>query len=215
MWRIIFCLFLLLFMCQSGLASQNLAALVRTNRIPDGTISAYEARKHIGEWATVCGGVAESRSVARQERELIILDFSKPFPNQHFTVVMQSAHRERLNRLSGEKRDRWICVTGKIESYEGKPQILIKEPSQLQSLCEVAARNPKRLSNEWQCVLDLYIGRCNPEDVCLVDCIAHRKAERIGGGCYHSCYAYTGIRWTRPQGVDECNEPSDPSTPSP
>src|SRR5882724_9670922 len=81
--------------------------------------------------------------------------------------------------------------------------------------CDIPVAPEVELTAESFCVLNLHKARCNQNDVCIVDCIANAKAllrspdgtvGHIGGGCWHVCFAYTGIDWTTPDGMDKCTE---------
>jgi hypothetical protein len=95
-----------------------------------GELSAREAARHIGELATVCGTVASARYAARSRGQPTFLNFDQPYPNQLFTVVIwgdaRRAFPEPPERAYEGKR---ICVSGRIESYRGLPQIVVQSPS--------------------------------------------------------------------------------------
>ena len=82
--------------------------------------------------------------------------------------------------------------------------------------CNVPVAPGVTLSPAEQCVLDAYRRRCAKHDACIVDCLANRRDEvtlpdgrggRVGGGCWHVCFAYTGIKWSLPTGVSACDSP--------
>jgi hypothetical protein len=81
--------------------------------------------------------------------------------------------------------------------------------------CDIPVAEGIILTPVEECILDLYKTRCSENDVCIVDCIANAKdwfrtedgaGGRIAGGCWHVCYAYTGIEWTTPDGFEDCRE---------
>jgi micrococcal nuclease len=59
------------------------------------------------------------------------LDFDQPYPNSDFTVLIWSEDRAKFGtpetRLPGPQ----VCATGVIQSYHGKPEMIVREPSQL------------------------------------------------------------------------------------
>ena len=95
------------------------------------TLSAAEAKDHIGEPATVCGSVASTRYAASSRGRPTFLNLDKPYPNHIFTVVIWGQNRAKFGRPEGEYRGKDICVSGKIGSYRGVPQIVASEPSQI------------------------------------------------------------------------------------
>lgn len=86
-----------------------------------------EAASYIGKSVTVEGTVA-SVHVARSG--ITFLNFSAAYPNQTFTaVIFQAAASRFANAQQWEgKRAR---VTGKVQLYRGKPEIVLSESSQL------------------------------------------------------------------------------------
>ncbi|MGA2402148.1 MAG: hypothetical protein ABSG91_10625 [Syntrophobacteraceae bacterium] len=63
-------------------------------------------------------------------RETINLD--NPYPNQVFTVLIRGSDRGKFEKppetlFSGKE----ICVSGMIQSYQDRPEIIVKEPSQI------------------------------------------------------------------------------------
>jgi micrococcal nuclease len=93
--------------------------------LPEGSISAVEAAAHIGDTATVCGYVASARYLDRGRRPTF-LNLEAPYPDQAFTVVIWGQDRRNFpNPPVRLYRNRNICVTGSIEAYRGKPQIVV------------------------------------------------------------------------------------------
>jgi hypothetical protein len=54
----------------------------------DNSLSAAEAKKHIGENATVCGLVVSAHFAANSRGEPTFLNLDEPYPNQIFTIVI-------------------------------------------------------------------------------------------------------------------------------
>lgn len=96
-------------------------------------ISAAEAADHMGEERTVCGPVASTRYVPWVRGEPTFLNFGRPYPHQVFTVVIWGSDRSRFDESPEERfRDRRVCVTGTIEPYRGKPEIVVRHPRQIE-----------------------------------------------------------------------------------
>jgi hypothetical protein len=112
-----------------GLAVVVLVALavnVEGQRAPV-KLTPDQAKDHAGEYATVEGrvfGVHTTRS------NTTFLNFGAPFPRNTFLAVVFSSDAGRfedLSRLDGTT----VQVTGVIKLYQGKPEIVLKSPSQL------------------------------------------------------------------------------------
>jgi hypothetical protein len=97
------------------------------------TISASQAISHVGERATVCGDVVDSRYARSSRGSPTFLNFDRPFPNHIFTVVIWGSERSAFpSSPEVHYRSQEVCATGLIEMFQGKPQIIARDPSQLQ-----------------------------------------------------------------------------------
>jgi hypothetical protein len=99
---------------------------------PKEPIPASEAAAHVGEKITVCGTVAGAAHFERMRGEPTFLNLDRPYPAQSFTVVIWGENNRKFERpphqfFSGKE----VCVTGTVESYKGKPQIEVRDPSQI------------------------------------------------------------------------------------
>ena len=90
-----------------------------------------EAAKHAGETATVCGVVAGAKFAPQVRGGTTFLDFEKPYPNATFTALIFAGDRAKFGAPEKTAQGKDLCVTGKIEMYQGKPQIVLKDPKQL------------------------------------------------------------------------------------
>ena len=94
-------------------------------------IPAAQSGQHIGEHATVCGIVASSRYLSSSRSKPTFLNFGKPYPNEDFTVVIWPDDRQKFGHPEDTYLHKNICVSGEISSYQGKPQIIVRNPSQI------------------------------------------------------------------------------------
>ncbi len=95
------------------------------------SISALEAKNHVGERATVCGEVASTHYAARTRGNPTFINLDKPYPSQIFTVLIWGSDRSKFGDPEEAYRSKHICVTGKIADYKGVPEIIAYEPSQI------------------------------------------------------------------------------------
>jgi micrococcal nuclease len=91
-----------------------------------------DAHKYIGMQKTVCGVVASATYAMRSRGKPTFLNLDQPYPNEIFTVVIWGSDRNKFKNppeifLKGKR----ICVTGIIETYLGKPQIVVGSPDQV------------------------------------------------------------------------------------
>lgn len=109
-------------------------ALVGTSVVLSGQgkkLTTTEAKNHIGEQATVCGRMAGGRYAATTRGKPTFLDFDKPYPGQLFTVLIWGENRAKFGTPEEAYRNKTICVTGRIQSYRGEPEIIASDPAQL------------------------------------------------------------------------------------
>lgn len=96
------------------------------------TIPAAEAAKHVGDSVTICDKVYSARWLESAKNQPTFLNLGEAYPNQLLTVVIWEDVRKSLGYKPEEKlMDKKVCVTGKIEEYRGKPQIILHQPAQL------------------------------------------------------------------------------------
>jgi DNA/RNA endonuclease YhcR with UshA esterase domain len=93
------------------------------------TLSAADAKNHIGEQATVCGKVASERTATGSRGEPTFINLDTAYPNQIFTILIWGENRSYVGPLpsDGER----VCATGRIQEYRGVPEIVVKSKAQL------------------------------------------------------------------------------------
>ena len=94
-------------------------------------LSPEDAKGHIGETATVCGVVASAEYEGDVRSQPTLLDLGKPLPNAIFTAVIYGENRQKFGTPETSLPGKRICVTGQISDYQGKPEIVLTDPSQL------------------------------------------------------------------------------------
>lgn len=106
-------------------------ALVLTPAFAQEPITAAEARNHVGENATVCGGVASTHYAARSRGNPTFINLDRPYPAEIFTLLIWDTDRAKFGNPEERYRNARICVTGQISEYRGVPQIVAHSPSQI------------------------------------------------------------------------------------
>jgi hypothetical protein len=97
----------------------------------ENSISAAQARDHVGEKATVCGQVVSTHYAASSRGSPTFLNLDEPYPNQIFTVVIWGSDRPKFGTPESTYENTHMCASGVIDSYRGVPQIVAPEPRQL------------------------------------------------------------------------------------
>ena len=93
--------------------------------------TAAEAKHHIGEHASVCGKVVDTRYAAKTRGAPTFLNLDKAYPNPIFTVVIWGESREKFGAPEEKYRNQQVCVEGEITNYRGTPEIVASDPAQI------------------------------------------------------------------------------------
>jgi hypothetical protein len=97
------------------------------------SISAAEAKNHVGENATVCGQVASAHYATTSRGRPTFINLDSPYPNQIFTIVIWGSDRAKFGDPEVKFANRRICVTGLITLYRGTPEQIASDPSQVKT----------------------------------------------------------------------------------
>jgi DNA/RNA endonuclease YhcR with UshA esterase domain len=95
------------------------------------TLTATEAKNHIGETATVCGEVASTHYATSSRGKPTFINLDKPYPNEIFTVLIWGSDRPKFANSEPNYGNKRVCVTGNVTDYKGVPEIVAREPSQI------------------------------------------------------------------------------------
>ena len=97
------------------------------------TIPASQASQFIGKSKTVCGFVAGTKYSRKSKGQPTFLDIDASYPDQVLTVLIWDSDRGNFDTAPDVLYlKKSICVTGKIQLYKGKPEIVVSEPSQIE-----------------------------------------------------------------------------------
>lgn len=95
------------------------------------SLTAAEAKNHIGEQAIVCGKVVSTRYAENVRGKPTFLNFDQPYPNQIFTVVIWGNDRPKFGSPETGYRGKSVCVSGLVNEYRGLPEVVAQEPAQI------------------------------------------------------------------------------------
>ena len=116
---------------RSGLSLLAVILLSVSPALAQKTLTATEAKGHIGEQATVCGKVVSTRYAESSRGSPTFLNFDQPYPNQVFTLLIRGSDRSKFGDPETSYRGKRICVTGKLTSFKGVPEVVASEPAQI------------------------------------------------------------------------------------
>jgi hypothetical protein len=94
-------------------------------------LSAEDAPTHVGESTTICGTVVSAKYAERTRGQPTFLNLDKPYPQQIFTAVIWGTNRQSFGTPETALLGRHVCVSGLIQLYRQRPEIILRSPSQL------------------------------------------------------------------------------------
>jgi hypothetical protein len=110
-----------------GLILFSLCSFAQSNKI-----TAKQAKDHVGETATVCGKMVSTHFASSTKGQPTFLNLDQPYPREIFTTLIWGSDRSKFGNPKSKFRDALICVTGKISSYRGIPEVIVTDPAQIQ-----------------------------------------------------------------------------------
>lgn len=93
-----------------------------------GEITPREASNHVGERATVVGVVSQ---VSNSGKGTTFINFGGRYPNHIFYAVIFRKHGHKFPSVYTYE-GQTLAISGRIELYKGKPQIIVSSPDQVQ-----------------------------------------------------------------------------------
>ena len=97
------------------------------------TLTAEQAKDHVGETATVCGRVSSAHYASRSRGRATFLNLDQPYPHPIFTVVIWGTNRARFGQPERQYHNKHVCVTGFISVYRGQPDMTLRTPGQIKA----------------------------------------------------------------------------------
>jgi len=95
-------------------------------------VAPEEALRHHGQIVTVCGTVAGTQYAGKIKGQPTLLHLVKPYPEHVFTIVIWGTDRGKFEKVPEELyKNRDVCVEGLIVEHNGKPQIVVRDPSRM------------------------------------------------------------------------------------
>jgi len=108
-------------------------------------IELTDVSKHVGDSVIVKGKVFGLKEV--DGGRLLLINLGGAYPKELLTIVLQKDVQKVLAEpLKGELQE--IAVAGKIELFKTKPQIVVSDPTQIQSIITEKAAAQHQGSNK-------------------------------------------------------------------
>ena len=94
-------------------------------------LTASEAKKHVGEDATVCGLVVSVHFASGSKGMPTFINLDKPYPNHVFTILIWGDDLPSFSENPTHWEGRKACAKGTITLYASVPEIVAKSQSQV------------------------------------------------------------------------------------
>ena len=95
-------------------------------------LTTAEAKDHTGDRATVCGKVVSTHYAKSAKGEPTFLNLDEPYPKEVFTILIWGSDRGKFGTPEDEYKGLRVCVTGKITSYRGRPEVVATDRNQVE-----------------------------------------------------------------------------------
>ncbi len=106
---------------------QPVRATAAAHMAGDGDYDYTEAPEHIGETARVHGTVLKAFT---SKSGVTFLDFCTGFQACPFSAVIFAGDKDKFKDMASYERA--VTITGLIKSYQGKAEIVVNDPSQIE-----------------------------------------------------------------------------------
>ena len=95
-------------------------------------IAPTEAMNHVGKTVSICDVVTSSKYLNNSVSKVTLLNMGGAYPNQAFTIVIDGEARKNFSyNPEAFLLRKLVCVSGKIEVYNGKPQMHVVIPANI------------------------------------------------------------------------------------
>jgi len=95
------------------------------------TVSLDSVQFYVGKTITVCSKV-QGTFVTKGDKKTTYINFGKPYPNNTFTAVIFPSDSANFKYIPSEYlKAKYVCITGKVELYKDKPQMIVKKEEQI------------------------------------------------------------------------------------
>lgn len=98
------------------------------------TIRLEDVASHVGDSVIVCGKIYSTRYLINIDNKPTLFNLGASYPKQVLTMVIYESDRKNFNdNPETFYRDKDVCITGKIELYNSRPQIVVRNKDQVQT----------------------------------------------------------------------------------
>ena len=107
-------------------------------------VSLANADKNIGKTVTICDRVSEAKFLETSKTQPTLLNMGGIAPNNKLTIVINAENRKNFPGKPEETfQGKNVCVTGKLLAFNGKPEIIVTKPDEIQTQSEGGSEIPE------------------------------------------------------------------------
>lgn len=104
----------------------TLALIISIGTFAQKQVDLKDVQAHVGDTVKVCGKIFSGKYLSTAKGTPTLLNMGAEYPNQLLTIVIWAKEREAMKGtpeidMIGQE----MCITGKVELYKGKPQIIM------------------------------------------------------------------------------------------
>jgi hypothetical protein len=128
----VLCVIAITMALSSTAGAQSPSTTAQPSLTCSGAVSWQRAGSLVGRVATIQGHVAGTRYAASSNGSPTFLNLGVNYPNpSRFTVVIWIENRAAFGRPEVRYRGRTMCVRGRVQSYQGVPEIIARSTRQI------------------------------------------------------------------------------------
>jgi len=106
-----------------------MCCLGATSSIAQTAIKVEDVKSHVGETVKVCTKIYGGKFFEKDT--LTLLNAGGYYPDAPLTVVIRANALKEFNNPATYYKGAHVCITGKIELFKDKPQIVVTNKSQI------------------------------------------------------------------------------------
>lgn len=100
-------------------------------------IKVDEAKNHVGDSVKICSKIFDTKYFQSAKDPVTLLNMGDKYPNNPISLVIRSEARKLFKDPPEEYyKGTQVCVTGRIQIYKEKPEIVITNPAQIQEIVQ-------------------------------------------------------------------------------
>lgn len=98
-------------------------------------IKAEDAKNYAGDSVKICSKIYDTKYFKSSKDPITLLDMGDKYPNNPLSIVIPADVRKLFKSAPEEYyKGAQVCVTGKIQIYKEKAEIVIGSPQQIQEV---------------------------------------------------------------------------------